>query len=310
MAEEQAKDSAINMEELFPSKDKQVDSEDAAKTDVKDATSSVEAKETEKETEAASLEEQVSGLTKELTRVRKSRVTSDETVQELREQLAAVRGQLQSLTAKDSSATNKLAKYSDEQLVHGQTEWEEELVDARASLRKAREDGNEASAERFERAIGVARATLNAVRTELLERTKRVGADQAKAQGEASRIVQDVVSIYDRAYESFPGLKDKDSELWQAGNETYNANPALMRQLGPLGELVAVAIAIAENPKLVGGAKEAKAARKELLSEINTKAEKSLIKGGGKAKVKGAPEFDAMSPSDFDAMVNKIKLGS
>lgn len=320
MANEIVKDDkeeiSVNLDELFPKPEEDSVSKDTkttdAKTDVKEDPSSGKAEKAETKDEAASLEAQIEGLTKELSRVRRDRNASEESVEALRSQLAHVQGQLEALARRDaaSAPANKLARYSDEQLVHGQTEWEEELLESRASLRKAREEGNEAAIERQERAVAVARATLNAIRTELLERTKRVGAEQAKVQGEANRIVQDVVAIYDQAYEVWPDLKDKNSDIWRAGNDAYNEHAAIMKQLGPFGELVAVSIAVAKNPELVGGgSKKAATARKELLSEINDKVEKSLIKGGGKTKVKGTPDFDLMPATDFDAVINKIKLG-
>ena len=277
---------------------------------IKSTTSSVEDGE---KADEDTLKSQVEGLTKELGRVRKDRNSSIEQVQELREALANVRGQLESLAGNKGGSDTpeaKLSKYSDTQLVQGQGEWEEAILDAREALRKAQETGNDTALDRANQNLKVARHTLSAIRQELVERTKRVGLETARAQSEATRVVQEVVDIYEQAYESFPTLKDKDSDLWKAGNDAYNQHPSLMKQLGPLGELVAVALAVADNPELVGGSgKKATAARKELLSEINDQAEKSLLKGGAKAKSKGTPNFEGMAGTDFDAMVHKVKMG-
>ena len=310
---EAVEEKSVDLSEMFPAeegKEQPKQEKAVAEEGVKEkATSSPE--DASEETDEEDLKGKIEGLTKELGRVRKDRNASADAVGELREQLAHLRGQLETLgkRADQDSPTAAMSKYSDEQLVQGQSEWEEELLDARVKLQKARDENNEASVEKAQRAANVAKNTLSAIRKELLDRTKRVGSDTAKAQGEAQRVVQEVVQIYDRAYESFPDLKDKDSAIWAAGNEEYNAHPTLMKQLGPLGELVAVALAVAGNPELVGGTKKAVAARKELLSEINDLSEKSLIKGGSKAKTKGTPQFDSMNNQDFDKIIQQIKMG-
>lgn len=306
----------VNLTTLFPVEDADKPKADAEKTDVKpektpssgDSTSD---KDADEEPDATSLREKIDGLQKELSRVRRTKKDSAEEVQGLREQLANVQGQIETLSKAGTAnaSGNKLAQYSDAQLVQGQTEWEDELLDARDALREARKSDDKASANEAGRALGVAKQTLAAIRQELLERTKRVGADQAKAQGEAAKIVEEVTELYDHAYEVCPDLKDKESEMWQAGNDEYNARPHLMKQLGPLGELVAVALAITNNPELVGGKKQAKVARKELLSEINDKAESALLKGGGKAKSRTAQNFADLAGEDFERIVNKVKLG-
>ena len=267
-----------------------------------------------KDADPKTLQSQLEGLTKELNRVRKSKTESSLEVQELREQLANVQGQLEVMARgsdKGGDGSVKLAKYSDDQLVQGQTEWEEEILDARDAMRKARTDNDDAAYQKASKEAGVARSTLNAIRKELLERTKRVGADQARAQSDATEIVQEVASLYDKAYTSYPDLKDRDSEIWKAGNEVYARHGKLMKQLGPLGELVAVSVAITENPELVpgSGSKKATSARKELLSEINDRAEKSMIKGGGTTKQKTIPDFKAMPKDQFERVIHAIKMG-
>lgn len=261
------------------------------------------------------LKAQLSALTKELNRVRKGKTESSAEVREVREQLANLQGQLEVMSkgkSTEESADNRLAKYTDEQLLQGQTEWEDGVLEARDAKRKARVDSDEDAYTKANRAEVMAKSTLISIRKELLERTKRVGVEQAKAHTDANELVQEIAGLYETAYASLPDLKDKESALWKAGNEVYNRHPKLMKQLGPLAELVATTIALSEKPTLVpntGGAK-AKDARKELLTEINALSEKSLIKGKGTPSKKGTPNFDAMPTAQFDKLIHDLKMGT
>lgn len=304
----ETKDTGLDLKTLFPDPNdpaKQPEKADDKKTD----TSSSE----EKAETAEELKAQRDALTKELARVRKDKKESSSEVQELREQLANVQGQLQVLS-KGSTGTeseeNRLAKYNDEQLLQGQTEWEDAAADAREAARRARADNDEDAYAKAIKNSNVAKATLNAIRKELHERSKRVGAEQAKAQSETAELVQEISELYESAYESFPDLKDRDSDLWKAGNEIFNRHPKLMKSLGPLAELVATGIAITENPKLVGKVDtEGRKARKELLEEINDRAEESLIKGKGTPSKKTIPDFGSMEKQDFEGLIHKLKMG-
>lgn len=295
----------LDIKTLFPDPKAPAD-----KTDDKqaDTSSSEEKAETPEDMKA-----QVEALTKELARVRKGKAESSSEVQELREQLAELRGRIEG--SKGSTGTeseeNRLAKYSDEQLIQGQTEWEDSAYDAREAMRRARADNDEDAYARASKSAAVAKSTLNAIRKELLERTKRVGAEQARAQTETNELVTEISGLYEQAYETYPDLKDKDSELWKAGNEVYNRHPKLMKQLGPMAELMATSIAISENPHLIGKTAEKgeKKARKELLEEINDRAEESLIKGRGTPNKKTVPDFGSMSQQDFDGLIHKLKMG-
>ena len=256
------------------------------------------------------LQAKLSALTKELARVRKGKAESSAEVQEVREHLANLQGQLDVMSkgkaASTEEADNRLAKYTDEQLLQGQTEWEEAVSESTYARRKARESNDDEAYDKAGRAINTAKSTLVAIRKELLERTKRVGVEQAKSQSETSELTQEITGLYESAYETMPDLKDKDSELWKAGNEVYNKHPKLMKQLGPMAELVATSIAISENPELLGKGK-GKAARKELLTEINDRVEKSLIKGGGTTNKKVATNFEAMPKGDFEKLIHQLK---
>lgn len=270
---------------------------------------------TESETEdPKELQTKLSALTKELNRVRKSKSESSAEVQEVRVQLADLQGQLKAMSSSKSteeSVDNRLAKYTDEQLLRGQTEWEDAVYDEREAMRRARSDNDDAAFNRANRDAAVAKSTLNSIRKELLERTKRVGSQEVKAQTEAQELVQEISTLYESAYETLPDLNDKDSELFKAGNKVFNRHPKLMKQLGPLAELVATVVALSENPKLIPNNETGKAkdARKELLSEINAQAEKSLIKGKGSPNKRVATDFEAMPKSQFDDLIYKLKQG-
>lgn len=299
----------LSLETLFPTPE----SKDTTKTDETDKEDPASSADGEVE-DPKELRAKFDALTKELNRVRKGKNESSAEVQEVREQLANLQGQLE-VMSKGSAANqpdaNRLAKYTDEQLLQGQTEWEDSLYEQRDAMRRARADSDETAYTKASRDLGVAKATLTTIRAELLERSKRVGAEQAKAQSETSELVNEISGLYEEAYKNLPDLKDKDSELWKAGNEVFKRSPKLMKQLGPLAELVATTIALSENPKLIpgGGAKQVKDARKDLLTEINAQAEKSLIKGKGSPNKKVITDFDAMAKTDFESLIHKLKQG-
>ena len=261
------------------------------------------------------LQAKVDALTKELSRVRKGKTEFSDEAQELREQLASVKGQLEVLSKGQSPETEgegRLVKYTDEQLLQGQTEWEDALYEERNAMRQARTDNDDPAYNKASRGAATAKSTLVSIRKELLERTKRVASKEAQARSEADELVQDIAGLYENTYKVIPDLKDKDSEIWKAGNDIYNRHAKLMKQLGPMAELVATALAITENPKLLpgaGGTKEVKEARKELLSEINAQGEKSFIKGKGTTGKKVSTDFGAMPKAEFEKLIHTLKMG-
>ena len=306
----ESKETELNLETLFPNPESKESTEKAGEAKEKDTSSPEESV----EEDPKELQVKLDALTKELSRVRKGKAESSAEVQEVREQLANLQGQLEVMSkgkSSEESGDNRLAKYTDEQLLQGQTEWEDEVYEQRDAMRRARAENDDTAYSKANRGVGTAKATLNSIRKELLERTKRVGAEQAKAQGEASDLVQEIAGLYDDAYKTLPGLKEKDSDIWKAGNEVYNRHPKLMKQLGPMAELVATALALTENPGLIpgGGTAKVKEARKDLLTEINAQAEKSLIKGKGTPNKKTVPDFGAMPKGEFENLINKLKMG-
>ena len=256
------------------------------------------------------LQAKLSALTKELSRVRKGKAESSEEVRDVREKLARLEGQLEVMSkgkASEDAGENRLAKYSVDQLLQGQTEWEDGQVDARAAMLQARRDNDDVAYNKAAKELNIAKSTLTSIRKEIMERTQRVGVEQAKAQSESSELVQEITTLYENAYETLPGLKDKESDLWKAGNEVYNRHPKLMKNLGPMAELVATSIALSENPALLPGGNKSKEARKDLLKEINDQAEKSLLKGKGTPNKKVSTDFGAMPKADFEKLIHQLK---
>lgn len=305
----ESKADELNLDTLFPTPESKQATDKTGETE-KDTPSPGESE----DEDPKELHAKLDAMTKELSRVRKVKTESSSEVQELRERLANIQGQLEVMSkgkAADDAGEVRLAKYTDDQLLQGQTEWEDEISEYRATITRARAENDDAAYGKATKGLGIARATLTSIRKELLERSKRVGVEQVRAQTESNELVQEIAGLYETTYKTYPELKDKDSDLWQAGNEVYNRLPKLMKQLGPMAELVATSIAITENPALQpkGEGKNAKAARKDLLSEINAHTDKSFIKGQGTPNKKVVPDFGAMPKDQFDSMIHKLKQG-
>lgn len=260
--------------------------------------------------EEVDLQSQIAGLTKELSRVRKDRNSSTQEVQALRDRLAQVQGMLEGLTKNRGGDSNRhsLEQFTEKELVQGQGEWEDALFEARDAARQARTDGDHTVVAKAEQAASVARKTLQAIREELLDRSRKASAEHVRAQSETDKVLAEVRNLYTEAYENIPELTDNTSTLWKAGKDEYDSHADLMRALGPLGELVAVAMAVARDPSLIRG-KDKREARRELLSEIDKKAEKVLFKQGSKTKQKSTPDFSKMSNTELDSIVHKLKFG-
>lgn len=288
----------------------QENEEESSEEGKQDGDNTSKAGESSVESEEKDLQAQVSGLTKELARVRKDRNASSRQVQELRDRLSQVQGMLEGLKLGDKSGTpqNPLAQYSEDDLVQGQTEWEDTLLEARDALRQARTDGDKATEVRAQQAVGVAQRTITAIRKELLSRSRQAGAAAAAQSATQQRVVEELTNLYASARESFPELNDQDSPLWKAAKAEFDANAEVMKSLGALGELMAVSWAVIKDPSLIKG-KEKRQARKELLNEIDKKVETALFKPGGKAKQKGVVDYSKMPRDEFDAMIQRVKMG-
>src|SRR3990172_4314081 len=151
----ESKEKELNLETLFGNPE---DKETSDKTDDKQDDESASSSEESEGDDPKELQAKLGALTKELNRVRKGKAESSAEVQEVREQLANLQGQLEVMSkgkSPDESGENRLAKYTDEQLLQGQTEWEDTLYDERMAARQARADSDEGAYNKAKRSEGV-----------------------------------------------------------------------------------------------------------------------------------------------------------
>jgi hypothetical protein len=239
----------------------------------------------------AVLQAQIDGLTKELARIRKDNrasVAGTAEADTLREQLAGLRGQIEVLT-KQKGAEKET--FTDEQLLTYETYWEKQLAKAAAS--------GDAQAE------GDAEAKVNWIRGELHKRAKAAVSAEADAKAEQAAVQREAVELLEEGVTLFPELADKESALWKAANTEYQRRPKLMKVLGPYADMIAVSMALAKNPKLMG--QEASQARQAFAKEIQQTAETALLKGAGTAETKTTPNYDTMGRDDIEALAAKMK---
>ena len=246
----------------------------------------------------AKLKAKIEGLTKELKRVRaKSESSAD---------VERLVGEVNALKEQVTAAKQTTPQYSLDQLESMDLEWTDLLADARAALRIAQAGNDTEGARHAADQVQKAKGQIVAVRAE--KRRQESLARSAASQGtsEAAALQQEVSSLYESTVKQFPDLKDKDSELWQACNDTFSEHPRLMKTLGPLAEVVAVAMTIASNPDVVGS-RDTKT-RSTLLENIDQAAQRALHKGKTSAATpKGAPNFEDMPLDKFEAVLAKVK---
>jgi len=269
---------------------------------------------TEKDDEGdeGDLDARVKALKRELKRVRDSKREDEDRVAKLQDEISSLKTEMQKAKAAPAGdekgrIQEALDKLSEEQIENQLVDWTDELADARARLTQAEDKGDEAKIEQAKARIAKARIVLAMAKETLKQKSKLAFDQKAGAEAEKSEIAKEIDGIFKVYIENFPELEDKDSKLWIAGNEMYNKHPALMKRLGPIGQLVAVSLAVSADPKLVG--KDASKVRKDLLHNIEEAAQKSLVtggKGGGKGK---APVVDVNNLDAFEAYIEKIKSG-
>lgn len=259
--------------------------------------------------EPEDLKAKLAGLQAELARVRKQKSGGEGEAASLKEALANLEGQVKVLRESKTTATleERVAALSDEQVQDNEILWRDELTDARVLARMAERDNDPDGVAKANARIDTARKMQKLYDT--VQRTRSVTqAETVKAQGEYKNVLStEVDTLFNTTYASIPELKDTESEIWKAGQVEYKLYPTLMKQLGPLGEMIAVASAVAKNPQLVSKKSAAK-----LLADIEDVADKTFQKGGT------APRMALSKPtvvnsqkdlSDFEAQVAAIKLG-
>lgn len=254
----------------------------------------------------------IKALKRELKRVRDGKREDEDRVSKLQEEISSLKTEMQkakSVPAGDEKARiqSALDSLSEDQLEGQLIDWNDELADARAKLALAEDRGDEAKAEHAKTRIAKARTVLSLAKSTLKSKSQQASDLKAGAEVEKGEIAKEIDAIFKVYVENFPELEDQESKLWIAGNDMYNKHPALMKRLGPIGQLVAVSLAVSADPKLVG--KDATRVRKDLLHNIEEAAQKSLLAGGkGGSKSKAAP-VDVNNLDAFEAYIEKIKSG-
>lgn len=298
----------------------QAKSTDQKQTDVKHtvAESSSAPTESEPEDEKPASPEDAQARIKGLEAELKRRKGNAERVSELEEQLAYMKGQLDSLekSKQNESASDKLVsavqKLSDEDLISKQTDWEEELSSLRAKYDRAEEVGDQSNMQALAQKIAYAKQLIKTLRVEDKSRSERKRSEQENIQSSEQAVRTELGDMVDTVMELHPDFKDKDSALWKAGNDEFAAYPEVMARLGPVAQLVAAAMAIVKHPELTG-AKNAAAARSEVLNNLDKGFKKALHKGGGSAPSVGRTMDYSVETGDglaaFNRMVDRIKGG-
>lgn len=254
------------------------------------------------------LKARIRGLQAELTR----RKGNSDRVEALEAELQDLREKVNKPAAQ-TSEFDWIMKLDDEALASKQTDWDDELADARAKYGRAEEAGDERAMERQGQRIITAKKTLSAFRKETLDRTKRMQAEADAAKSEAQSIHSEISAMHEVVSENFPEMLDQSSELWQAGNKIFNSHPALMARLGPLGQVVAAALAVVQHPEL-SVKRGSVGARREVLGTLEKSVKKALSTGASAPTTTRSVDYmGAVDSGDnlakFNAMIDRIKGG-
>lgn len=263
------------------------------------------------EGDVETLKGKVKGLKAELTKVRQQRSHSTDEAQALRDRVSKLEGHIEALETHKVSETfeGQLKKLTDEQLIENQTSWEDERDDARAQARLAQRDGDQAQATEANQRIVKANYAINGYKKENARRLKELR-EKPDPNVELNQAKGELESLFTDAYTALPELKDRDSAIWKAGKKEFDSRPALMKQLGPLGELVAVITALAKQPNLVPSV--GKQVREELTDKIDKAAGKAFLKPGSSPQSGTKTDFTPNTKQevlDFEAHVRKVKAG-
>lgn len=259
--------------------------------------------------DVGNLKEQITGLKAELTKVRKQKSGSTEEVLSLKERLANMEGQLQAIhTAKTSGTVEeKLSKLSTDQVADNRIAWEDEQADARVAGRLAERDQDQAGVREANERIANARKMLKLYDTEKDRRVKADANNERLNLDDTKAVSTDLDKLFSEVYTQVPEMAVEGSDIWKAGKAEYDALPSLMKRLGPLGELVAAASAIAKHPELVS-----KKVTNKLVNAIDAAADKAFSKGGAAPTGSFKPVTTINSQADvasFEAQVRAVKGG-
>jgi hypothetical protein len=261
----------------------------------------------EKDETPEHLKAQIRGLQAELTR----RKGNSDRVEALEQELQGVKEKL--AKPETTSEFAWIQKLDDEGLSSKSVDWDDELADARAKYGRAEEAGDDRAMERQGQRILQAKKIQSAFRKETLDRTRRNQEEANALHTETQSIQTEIADMREAVSEQFPDLMDQETDLWKAGNDEFNSHPVLMSRLGPLGEVVAAAMAIVRNPDLVSK-KAAPNARREVLSTLEKSVKKSLSTGATAPNIQRNVDYTgsvgtAEGLSAFNAMIDKFKGG-
>ena len=288
-----------------PVKDKGVKAADVSPASAKVEKTDEGEKDAEAETDVE-LRAQVKGLKAELAR----RSGNAERVGKLESELEDVQAQLKAKRP-DDPLHDAISKLDDKALSEKQTDWDDELADARARYVRAEENGDAAVLDKAAKRIQYARQVISAMREEVLSRSDRKQKESERQRAEVDTIGTELGDMYDAVNEAFPDFQDPETELWKAGDAEFRAHPALMSKMGPAGEIVAAALAIAKLGKSVS--KDEAATRREVLSTIDKGLGKALAKGAASPTTGRQVDFGGLDNAEkltaFNAYIDKIKGG-
>jgi hypothetical protein len=255
------------------------------------------------------LKDQVTGLKAELAKVRKQKSDSTDEASSLKERIANMEGQMKVLSDTKASVTieGKLAQLTDSEVTRNRVAWEDERTDARVEARLAAKDNDYVALQEANTRIASADKMLNLYETEKDRRSERKVNDKQAEVDDHKEVESNLDNLFTSVYAEVPEMMNKDSEIWKAGLKEYQALPALMKRLGPLGELVAISSAIAKHPELVG-----KKVTQKVVANIEAAADKAFQKGGTAPNSTFKPVTTINSREDhqaFEAQVAAIKGG-
>ena len=285
--------------------------ESVVEKDVEKSVSSTETAETlpPESEDPTELKAQIVGIKAELARVRKQKSGGEGESAALRETLAEMQGQLKVLREgrTGKSVEEQIQELSDDQFIDNKVAWDDELADARVEARLAERDRDEAGVAKHNARIETARKMQKLYEKDNRQRTERT-VSTTRSQGDTkAAVTAELDHLFSSVYEVVPDISNKESAIWKAGQEEYASHPHLMKQLGPLGELIATATAIAKNPTLLG-----KKATSDVLKKIEGAMDKSFQKGGSAPKINFTKQTAINSQkdlTDFESQVAAIKMG-
>ena len=206
----------------------------------------------------------------------------------LEQEVAFLKGKTE---AQETPQSDPLKSATPDTLINAQLQWEEEMAAARAEGRS--ED------------LAKARNAVAQIRMELHRRTTEEAVTHAKQGTETERLSQQIQAVTKRGIETLPALADPTSAISQAAQAQVQHYPDLLGKLGDVGQIVAIGLAILENPALV-----AQKANQELVKNLNKVADKTLAKGAGGVDLTKPTTRIPTDKQEFEHLVEAVRAGT